>query len=183
MSEEDINNMDNGNETEKKTMEEKENTETAQDPVQQLNAEWETKFNDINDKFLRLYSEFENYKRRTNKEKAEIILNGGADMLKTILPCLDDFERAIKANEKSEGDVALKDGFVLIYTKLLNSLEARGLKKMEVIGKVLDTDLHEAITQVPAPSEEMKGKIVDVLENGYFLNETVIRYAKVIIGS
>lgn len=184
MSQEENKNQENVNpNTEEKEMKENESTETVVDPVQQAVAEWETKFNELNDKFLRLYSEFENYKRRTTKEKADIIRLGGAEAMKAILPTLDDFERAIKANESSEEGQSLKDGFVLIHTKLLSALEAKGLKKMEVLGKALDTDLHEAVTQIPAPSEDLKGKIVDVLENGYYLNDTVIRYAKVVIGS
>jgi molecular chaperone GrpE len=179
MSEEDKKNMENNTTSEEVEKQQEPVNESAEPEVN----EWEAKYNEANDKFLRLYSEFENYKRRTNKEKADIIRLGGADVIKAILPTLDDFERAIKANEKSEESQALKDGFILIYTKLLASLEARGLKKMEVLGHTLDTDLHEAITQIPAPSDDMKGKIVDVLENGYFLHDTVVRYAKVVIGS
>ena len=138
---------------------------------------------EANEKYLRLYSEFDNYKKRSARERSELIKTANAEVLKAILPVLDDFERAIKANEQSDDIKALKEGFVLISNKLNHLLQSQGLKKMEVKGEPLNTDLHEAITQVPAPEENLKGKIIDVVENGYYLNDAVIRYAKVVVGS
>jgi molecular chaperone GrpE len=145
--------------------------------------DYKAKYEEINDKFMRLYSEFDNSKKRNVRERIELIKSAGSDVLKTILPILDDFDRAIKANQSAEDIEAVKAGFNLINQKLYNSLEAKGLKKMEVIGQVLDTELHEAITQIPAPSPELKGKVVDVVENGFYINEIVLRHAKVIVGS
>ncbi len=144
--------------------------------------EWEQKFNEMNDKYLRLYSEFENFRKRTAKERIELISSAGGGVIKNILPVIDDFDRAIKANSESEDKVALKEGFELIRQKMINILTQEGLKPMEAVNTVFDTDLHEAITQIPAPSDDMKGKVVDVIEKGYYLNEKVLRFAKVVIG-
>jgi molecular chaperone GrpE len=169
-----------------------ENTEnSAENPVtEEKSAEtaetvvdYKAKYEEINDKFMRLYSEFDNSKKRNVRERIELIKSAGSDVLKSILPVLDDFERAIKANQSAEDINAVKEGFNLINQKLYNSLEAKGLKKMEVVGQPLDTELHEAITQIPAPSPELKGKVVDVVENGFYINEVVLRHAKVIVGS
>jgi len=140
-------------------------------------------YEEANDKFMRLYSEFDNSKKRHTRERIELIKTAGSDVLKSVLPVLDDFDRAIKANQAAADIEAVKEGFVLISHKLFHLLETKGLKRMEVIGQPLDTDLHEAITQIPAPSEELKGKIVDVIENGYYINDVVLRHAKVIVGS
>ncbi len=169
-----------------------ENTEnTAETPVtEEKSAEtaealvdYKAKYEEINDKFMRLYSEFDNSKKRNVRERIELIKSAGSDVLKTILPILDDFDRAIKANQTATDIEAVKAGFNLINQKLYNSLEAKGLKKMEVVGQTLDTELHEAITQIPAPSPELKGKVVDVVENGFYINDVVLRHAKVIVGS
>jgi len=144
--------------------------------------EWEQKFNEMSDKYLRLYSEFENFRKRTAKERIELISSAGGGVIKNILPVIDDFDRAIKANSESEDKVALKEGFELIRQKMINILTQEGLKPMEAVNTVFDTDLHEAITQIPAPSDDMKGKVVDVIEKGYYLNEKVLRFAKVVIG-
>lgn len=145
---------------------------------------FETKFNEMNDKFLRLYSEFENFRRRTAKEKVELLSNAKGESLKGLLPIVDDFERAILNNENTEEVAPLKEGFNLIHHKLILILEQSGMKVMETsAGDEFDTDLHEAVTQIPAPSEDLKGKIVDVIEKGYVINEKVIRYAKVVIGN
>ncbi len=145
--------------------------------------DYKAKYEEVNDKFMRLYSEFDNSKKRNVRERIELIKSAGSDVLKTILPILDDFDRAIKANQTATDIEAVKAGFNLINQKLYNSLEAKGLKKMDVVGQTLDTELHEAITQIPAPSDEMKGKVVDVVENGFYINEVVLRHAKVIVGS
>ncbi|HLP14455.1 MAG TPA: nucleotide exchange factor GrpE [Flavobacteriales bacterium] len=145
--------------------------------------DYKAMYEEINDKFLRLYSEFDNSKKRHAREKVEFVKTAGSDVLKALLPVLDDFERAIKANQSAEDIEAIKSGFNLINQKLFNLLETKGLKKMDVLGKPLDSDLHEAITQIPAPSEELKGKVVDVIENGFYINDVVLRHAKVVIGS
>lgn len=136
----------------------------------------------LNDKYLRLYSEFDNYRKRTNKEKIELISTASAGVLKDMLTVMDDFERAIANNENSEDISAVKDGFKLIHHKLRNLLEAKGLKQMDAKHQAFDSDLHEAIANVPAPSEDLKGKIIDDVEKGYYLNDKVIRFAKVVVG-
>jgi molecular chaperone GrpE len=134
------------------------------------------------EKYLRLYSEFDNYKKRVNKERVDLIKSAGADIIIALLPVLDDFDRALKSIESSADVEALKEGINLIAGKLRASLQQKGLKEMETIGQVFDTDLHDALTNAPAPSEEMKGKVIDEVQKGYFLNDKVIRHAKVIIG-
>ena len=135
------------------------------------------------DKYLRLYADFENFRRRTSKEKLEYMKVASEDIIKAILPVLDDFERAQKSLSSAENSQAAKEGMQLIYNKLYKTLEHKGLKPMESIGKNFDLELHESITQVPAPSEDLKGKVIDEVEKGYFLHDKVIRFAKVIIGS
>jgi molecular chaperone GrpE len=139
----------------------------------------EEKFAELNDKHLRLFAEFENFKKRTAKERMDLYKTAGESVLTALLPVLDDFERSIKANQKQEDE-----GVVLIYNKLKSTLETKGLKAMhDPTGKELNTDYHEAITNIPSPSDDMKGKIIDVVEKGYFLNEKVIRYAKVVVAN
>lgn len=134
------------------------------------------------DKFIRLYSEFENFRRRTAKEKLELIQSANEELLKTLLPVIDDFARAEKSF-KDKNDKEL-EGFFLIYNKFKKILDQAGVKIMEVkSGSAFDPDFHEAITQVPAPDDELKGKVVDVIESGYLLNDKVIRFAKVVVGS
>ncbi len=128
----------------------------------------------LNDKYLRLYSEYENYRKRTNLEKADLLLNGARDTMKSILPVIDDFERALAVNNDDEG-------VQLIYNKMMKILEQKGLKAMEVKGEKFDEALHEAVTQIPAPSPEQKGMVIDVIEKGYYLNDKVLRYAKVVV--
>lgn len=142
----------------------------------------EEKYNELNDKYLRLYSDFDNFRKRTIKEKADLISNANAGVLKDMLTVLDDFERAIVSNEKTEDVNGLKEGFHLIYNKFNTILSSKGLKPMESKGTPFDLDLHEAITNVPVENAEDKGKVIDVVEKGYYLNERVIRYAKVVVG-
>ena len=151
--------------------------EKAKEVKQELTIE--EKFAELNDKHLRLFAEFENFKKRTAKERMDLYKTAGESVLTALLPVLDDFERSIKANQKQEDE-----GVVLIYNKLKSILETKGLKAMEdPVGQELNTDYHEAITNIPAPSDDMKGKIIDVVEKGYFLNEKVIRYAKVVVAN
>ncbi|WP_186753940.1 nucleotide exchange factor GrpE [Echinicola salinicaeni] len=139
---------------------------------------------ELKDKYLRLYSEFENYRRRTSKERLDLIKTASEDVLKDLITVVDDFERAIKAEESETGSQKVLEGSLLIYHKLTKVLEAKGLTQMEdAIGKDFDADKQEAITQIPAPSEDLKGKVIDVVEKGYMLGEKVVRYAKVVIGS
>lgn len=142
----------------------------------------EEKYNEVNDKYLRLYAEFENFRRRTNKEKIDVINSAAAGVIKDLLPVLDDFERAIANNEKTDDVETLKEGFHLIFNKLSHVLTTKGLKPMEVDQIPFDSELHEAVANIPAPEESLKGKVVDTVEKGYYLNEKVIRYAKVVVG-
>jgi len=133
------------------------------------------------DKYIRLYSEFDNFRRRTAKEKLEMIQSAGEQTLKTLLPVLDDFERAEKSFDKNQKE---HEGFFLIQSKLKKIIEQQGVKEMSIEkGSDFNADLHDAITQLPAPDESLKGKIMDVVEKGYFLNDKVIRHAKVVVGS
>lgn len=134
------------------------------------------------DKYMRLYSEFENFRRRTAKERLELINNAGEDTIKAILPILDDMNRAIVNNEKSEDLKAVKEGFTLIQHKLSKVFESKGVKKMDALHQPFDAEIHEALTKIPAPKSKLKGKIVDVIEDGYTLNGKVVRFAKVVVG-
>ncbi len=138
---------------------------------------------EMKDKYIRLYSEFENFRRRTSKEKMDLVKTAGEDIVLTMLPVLDDFERALKAMSQDEATKAIREGIELIYTKTLKSLQAKGLKKMETKGAEFNSDFHEAITQIPVTDSKQKGKVVDEAEAGYYLGEKVIRFAKVIIGA
>jgi molecular chaperone GrpE len=135
-----------------------------------------------NDKYLRLYSEFDNFRKRTAKEKLDTIKSASEDVIKNMLPIVDDFKRAMAHNLEVNDADAIKQGFELIYNKLFNSLETKGLKKIEAMGEVFNADIHEAITNIPAASEDMKGKIMDVVEEGYYLGDKIIRFPKVVIG-
>lgn len=132
----------------------------------------------LEDKYLRLFAEFDNFKRRTAKERIELVSTAGKDVIKDLIPVLDDIDRALV----NETDKEAIEGMTLILNKLNTNLERRGLKAMEVIGEEFNPDSHEAITEIPAPSEDMKGKIIDVIEKGYLLNDTIIRYPKVVVG-
>jgi molecular chaperone GrpE len=135
------------------------------------------------DKFIRLYSEFENFRKRTSKEKLEMVQSANEQLLKALLPVVDDFERAAKSFESKKDDKEL-EGFFLIQNKFKKTLDQHGVKVMDVKpGSEFDADLHEAITQIPAPDEKLKGKVVDVVEKGFLLNNKVIRFAKVVVGS
>jgi molecular chaperone GrpE len=146
-------------------------------------TELQAKVDELNDKYLRLYSEFDNYRKRTAKERIELIQTAGEDVFKSLLPVVDDFERAMKSNVDVTDVKAINDGVSLIYNKLKGTLTQKGLEEMKSMGEVFNTDLHEAITNIPAPSDDLKGKVVDELEKGYSLNGKVIRFAKVVIGS
>ncbi len=141
------------------------------------------KLAELNDKYLRLYSEFDNFRKRTHKEKVDYLKTANEEVLKAILPVIDDFERAIKANENVTDVKAIKDGLNLIYHKLKNTTQQKGLTAFDCKGEVFDADLMEAITHIPAASDDQKGKVVDEVEKGYKLGDKVIRFAKVVVGS
>lgn len=166
------------------TPEENVSNDVVENEVQNETKEqsFEEKYLDVNDRFVRLYAEFENFRKRTNKEKVDLISNASAGVLKDLLPIIDDFERAISNNENVEESTVLKEGFSLIYNKFKGILEQKGLKAMEAKGESFDSELHEAIANIPAPSEDLKGKVVDDVEKGYFLHDKVIRFAKVVVG-
>ncbi len=134
------------------------------------------------DKYLRLSAEYDNYRKRSLKEKTDLILNGGEKAFTSILPILDDMERALETMAKVEDVAAVKEGVDLIYNKFVQTLSQQGVKSIDTNEMPLDTDLHEAIAMIPAPSEELKGKILDCVQQGYRLNEKVIRHAKVVVG-
>lgn len=144
--------------------------------------ELQEELKEVQDKHLRLQAEFDNFRRRTMKEKADLIKSGGESVLVNILPVIDDFERALDSLKEVEDEDTGKQGTLLIYNKFKEFLKQNNIKEIEALQQDFDVDLHEAITKIPAPSEELKGKVVDVVQKGYCLNEKVIRFAKVVIG-
>lgn len=170
---------DNTTENSQKTAENAENKETGTgtDKVKEL----EVKNAELNDRYLRLYSEFDNYRKRTIKEKSDIIKTAGEDVFKALLPVIDDFERAIKANENVEDVTAIKEGIGLIYNKLKSTTQQKGLTAFDSIGNTFDSDVMEAITHIPAADDSQKGKVIDEVEKGYKLGDKVIRFAKVVV--
>ncbi len=139
---------------------------------------------ELKEKYLRLYSDFENFRKRTSKERLELISTASEDVLTDLLPVVDDFERAFKANEKEEDAQKVFEGNMIVFQKFLKILNSKGLSPMEdMIGKPFDADTQEAITQIPSPSEEMKGSVIDVIEKGYTLGDKVVRFAKVVTGA
>ena len=151
-----------------------------EDDVEALEKELvgiERERDEIKDKYLRLFAEFDNYKRRSSRERLDILKTASSDIIRELLPVLDDFDRA-----KSQNDEGLSEGIQLIYDKLFSNLGKKGLKAVESTGEAFDAEIHEAIVQIPAPTEEMKGKVIDTVEKGYALNDKIIRYAKVVVG-
>jgi len=177
------------NKAEKQTKQEEEELKTSKE-VNQENAEnLEHQAEGGGDpvqlekeKYLRLYSEFENFRRRTNKERIDWMQNASKDIIKELLTIIDDMERGIKAL-KDAGNESAVEGMELIYKKLFSTLEKKGLKPMTSVGEDFDSEIHEAVTQFAAPTPEMKGKVIDVIEKGYFLNDKVLRFAKVVVGN
>ena len=159
------------NEAEEESAEEKDPLEAANDEIANLK-----------DKYLRSVAEFDNYRKRTLKEKAELILNGGEKDISAILPVLDDMERAIASGEKTDDPKVLREGMELIYTKFQKALESLGVKKIETTDADFDTDVHEAVAMVPGMGDDKKGKVLDCIQAGYKLNDKVIRHAKVAVG-
>ena len=159
------------------------NETAAEGNVENIEAELQAKVAELNDKLLRLYSEFDNYRKRTLREKMEMSKTASEQVITDLLPVLDDFERAAKSFETTDNHEALKEGVQLIFVKFRNILTARGLQEIKSLGEPFNTDQQEAIAHVPAPSEDLKNKVVDELQKGYTLNEKVIRFAKVVVGS
>jgi len=191
MSEENIDDVTFENHDETSDKEEKEDQKSKEkSPKKSRKIKAEKKleektkeYNELNDKYLRLYSEFDNYRKRTNKERLDILKSASAEVITELLPVLDDFDRAIKAMEDHDVDDETKKGLELIRNKFAGILTQKGLEPMNSIGKDFDTDYHEAITNIPAPSKDLVGKVVDVIEKGYLLNGKIIRFAKVVVGS
>ncbi len=178
LEEEDIENSENSESSENsensensESSEEKDPLEAAQEEIEQLKTQ-----------ILYKTAEFDNYRKRTLKEKAELILNGGEKAVCAILPVIDDMERAIENGEKTEDPVVLREGMELIYQKFMKALESLGVKKIDTEDADFDTDLHEAVAMVPGMGDDKKGKVIDCLQTGYQLNEKVIRHAKVAVG-
>lgn len=169
--------------SETKTEDKKSSKKHKKDPMAEKLAELQEAYNQKNDQFLRLHAEFDNYRKRTLKEKMELTKTAGESIFINILPVVDDFERALQAIE-TVGDEAghAKEGIQLIYKRFTDYLKQNGIAEIEAVGKDFDTDLHEALTKIPAPTEDLKGKVVDVIQKGYMLNDKVIRFAKVVIG-
>jgi len=177
------------NEKEEIEQEEVEQEEVEQEKeeveeVEERKAEesYKQRYEAINDKYLRLAAEYDNYRRRTLKERMELTKSAGEDVLINILPVIDDFERALGSIDEAKEISAVKEGVQLIYGKFKDFLKYKGVKEIDAKEKEFDTDLHEAITKIPAPDEKLKGKVVDVIEKGYFLNDKVIRFSKVVVG-
>ena len=144
--------------------------------------DYKKKYEELNEAHLRLRAEFDNYRKRTLREKADLIKNGGETALKNLLPVVDDFERAMQNISKTEDVAAVKEGLDLIYSKFMNYLAQQGVKPVEAIGKAFDTELFEAIATIPAPEADMKGKVIDCVQTGYTLFDKVLRHAKVVVG-
>jgi molecular chaperone GrpE len=160
----------------------KKSTHAKEDGVLVKIKEMEEKNRELQDKYLRLSAEFDNYRKRTLREKAELTKTASADLLSNILPVMDDFERGIQNIEQAKDIAALKEGVLLIYNKFKEFLNQNGVKEIEATHKEFDIDLHEAITKIPAPEKELKGKVVDVVQKGYLLNDKVLRFVKVVVG-
>ena len=152
--------------------------EEEKDPLEKAQEE----IADLKDKWLRSVAEFENYRKRTLKERAELILNGGEKFITSILPVLDDMERAIENGAKTDDPEVLREGMSLIYQKFMKTLESQGVSKIDTVDADFDTDVHEAVAMVPGMGDDKKGKVIDCLQQGYKLNDKVIRHAKVAVG-
>ncbi len=152
------------------------------DPREEELVSLRKQLDEYKDKHLRLYADFDNFKKRNAKERLELISTASKDVIKEMLPVVDDFERALKAAETATDVAAVKEGMHLIYQKLVRNLEGKGLKAIESKGNDFNVELHEAITEIPAPTPDMAGKVIDEVEKGYYLNDRIIRFAKVVVG-
>ncbi len=159
-----------------------ETAESGDKEPEKKEATAEEKLAELQDKYLRLSAEFDNYRKRTIREKGELLKSANEDLLARILPVADDFERALTSIDKATDMEAVKTGVHLIFEKFFSFLRQQGIKEIEALNLEFDTDLHEAVTKIPAPEEQLKGKVVDVIEKGYYLNDKILRFAKVVIG-
>ncbi len=180
-TQENQNTKNNAGEQANETVQE-ENNNNKQSTDTDKTAEYEATIADLKDKYLRQAAEFDNYRKRVLKEKSELIQNGGESVISSLLPIIDDFERALQNMKKSDDTAALKEGVELIYQKFMKTLESNGLKTIETQEADFNTDFHEAVAMIPAPNDESKGKVVDCVQKGYKLNDKVIRHAKVAVG-
>lgn len=163
----------------------KKNSKSKKPSIKDLQAEVEElniQLSEAKDKYLRLFAEFDNFKKRTIREKMDLMKNASQDAFSSLLPVIDDFDRAKSSADDESSEESFSEGVLLVYNKLNTVLNNKGLKKMESTGEVFDPELHEAITKIPAPSEEMKGKVIDTIESGFYLNDKIIRHAKVVVG-
>lgn len=167
---------------EEETIVEKEGEKAAKEEEPKKTKSPEDELGDMKDKYLRLYAEFDNYRKRTLKERHDLIKLAGQDVIKAILPAVDDMDRAIRIADADDNDETVPEGIRLVYNKLLKSLEQQGVKPMETTGATFDPELHEALTKIPAPTDDLKGKIIDTVERGYYLNDKIVRYPKVVVG-
>ena len=178
-------NKENEEVTEKETVEEQDLDQTSTDEsTDQADTEADPtqELQEMKDKYLRLMAEFDNYKKRTFREKLETINTASRDTMLAVLPVLDDFDRAKQVADDDNTTETFSEGVELVYSKIHNVLKSKGLQAMESTGEPFDPELHEALTEIPAPSEDMKGIVIDTIEKGYKLNDTIIRHAKVVVG-
>ncbi|MDC1508178.1 nucleotide exchange factor GrpE [Saprospiraceae bacterium] len=168
---------------EKDTKSKKKTKSSKKDKLTDRIEELEQELSESKDKFLRLFAEFDNFKKRTAKERIDFRATAGMDALQAFLPVMDDFDRAKKVAENEDNNEEFSEGVKLVYQKLKSVLTSKGIKVMESTGETFDPELHEAITEIPAPTEDMKGKIIDTIEQGYYLNDKIIRYARVVVGN
>ena len=178
-AEEQVQEMNESAETTEKT---EENT-SACDDKNQVITEQKAKIDELNDKYLRLYAEFDNFRRRTAKERIELSKTAASELILSLLPVLDDYERALAAMPEDSANDAIREGILLIYNKYKNILTKNGLEEIKALGEDFNTDLHEAIANVPATEDSQKGKIIDLVEKGYYLNGVVLRFAKVVVAN
>ena len=169
---------DNDSKKSKKSRKQRKEDEAKDKEIEELKAQVEEQ----KDRYLRLSAEFDNYRKRTLKERSDMLKTANGDTLSGMLPVLDDLERAMQSMEKATDVAAVREGVVLIYNKIQEFLKNKGIVEIDAMNQVFDTDLHEAITKIPAPTEDLKGKVVDVIQKGYKIDTTVIRYAKVVVG-
>ncbi|RNI30879.1 nucleotide exchange factor GrpE [Rufibacter immobilis] len=158
-------------------------TQNLETEAPQASENSTAELDEMRDKYLRLHAEFDNFRRRTSKERLELFKTANQELMVALIPVLDDLERAQTAMKDAQDVNAVREGVELIFNKFISLLQQKGLKAMEAVGQPFDADVHEAITQIPAPSEEMKGKVIDQVEKGYYLNDKVVRFAKVVIGA
>ena len=182
MSKEDLNQVEEEPKEEKKTKKKGGHSKDKTSELKSKIEELENELSESKDKYLRLFAEFDNYKKRTVKERLDLINTAGRETILAILPVLDDFDRAKKSADDESSNEVFSEGVVLVYNKLHGMLQSKGLKAMESTGLAFDPELHEAITEIPAPQDDMKGKVIDTIETGYSLNDKIIRHAKVVVG-